>query len=135
MDMDKHGRKKDVIVNIIPRDPTNVGQWSPFGMIRSGKAHDEVDALEIWADKDMGDIIASVPGILNCEVMPVGVKYRCLVDPRYDTAFIAREVEAQILIGKPVNKPKRTALEDYAYKWRPFGGPGFMGVIDPGSDS
>lgn len=97
------GRKKDVIITILSRS-----FYEPMG----GEIELEYDRISMWADAGLSETLSKVEGVLVVSVsnqMPT--HYGIAIDPRYDTAHVARELEAAAVLPKEdVQTFKRVGL-------------------------
>lgn len=56
-------------------------------------------SITVWADKGVIEIIKRVEGVSGAYVFSP-TRYSVYIDPRYDIAFVKREIEAAILCGE-----------------------------------
>ena len=94
------GRKKEVIIRVLPRTSQT------YGMIGSTETTLEYDRLDIWADAGHLDNIKKTTGVMDARIGGVSVNYFVFVDPRYDTQWVIREIEA-VVQTKPSKKSKQ----------------------------
>lgn len=82
--MNKNGRRTDVIVE-------ERTYRDDMGMVKFLE-------MVVYADPGNAEIIKSVPGVVNVYNSLSKIEYVLSLDPRYDRAWIAAEIEAQIKI-------------------------------------
>ena len=116
-----NGRKSDILITILPRKDTTAN----FMMGETEHTY-EFDRLRVWADAGLQTAFARVEGIMQVVVPApsVPVQYVLLVDPRYDTEWVIKEVEAVAKTFKGTeNKPE---LSSGGYNFR------FLGAANVG---
>lgn len=90
------GKKKEVIIKVLPRTQTSTG------MFGTSEYTIEYDRLDIWADKGHLDTLKNTQGVMDSGVQGGNpIHYYVFVDPRYDTNWVVKEIEANLQIRKP----------------------------------
>lgn len=93
------GRKKECIIEKMPRTIKPEGQF-PFGTVEEIAL--DYDRLKVWADRGMSGVFSMIPGVFMVNTMNEQLpQYTVFVDPRYDTDWVIKEIEAKVQIGVP----------------------------------
>jgi hypothetical protein len=95
-----NGRNKEIIIKLYPRT------LASSGMFGTTEVTLEYDRLDIWCDAGHLENLKKVPGVMVANQGSVPVNYGVYIDPRYDTQWVMKEIEAIVQI-KPAKKTKK----------------------------
>lgn len=108
--MDKNkGRTKDVIIEVLPRTVTT----DPFG----GSMTLEYDRLLVWADAGLKIPFETIEGVIKVVASDFNSRYIIAIDPRYETDYVKREVEAVAQIYDTRTGWKQTGVSEWNPRW------------------
>ena len=94
-----NGKNKEIIITLYPR------KLQSSGMFGTSEVLLDYDRLDVWADAGHLENLKKVPGVMSVSQGSVSVNYGVYVDPRYDTQWVIKEIEAVVQI-KPAKIKK-----------------------------
>jgi len=96
-----NGKNKEIIITLYPR------KLQSSGMFGTSEVLLDYDRLDVWADAGHLENLKKVPGVMSVSQGSVSVNYGVYVDPRYDTQWVMKEIEAVVQIKPAKNTKKR----------------------------
>lgn len=90
------GKQKRCIIKLKPRYEEIT---TMFGLPE--RVEIEYDRLQVWCDVGYLKALRAVKGVMQVSQIENLPLYMVLVDPRYDTQWVVREVEAAIETNEP----------------------------------
>lgn len=96
-----NGKKVEVIIKVLPRVVEGASMFGSYTQTR------EYDVLEVWAESGYKQRFLKIAGVFEVREGEPEPRYYIFIDPRYETNFVVKEVEAVINIYKPPKRRKK----------------------------